>query len=145
MNEKKVASNISYSDIQVGAVYTFERIFSEKDLAEFARLTGDFNPLHVDREFGAKSKFKQNIVHGMLAGSLFSTLVGMHCPGENSIYLSQTLKFKNPIFPGDKLIVKGTVVNKNDSIRMVTLKTEIFVKDVAVISGEAKVVVSGEK
>lgn len=145
MNEKKVASNISYSDIQIGAVYTFERIFSEKDLAEFARLTGDFNPLHVDREFGAKSKFKQNIVHGMLAGSLFSTLVGMYCPGENSIYLSQTLKFKNPIFPGDKLIVKGTVMNKNDSIRIVTLKTEIFVKDVAVISGEAKVVVTWEK
>lgn len=142
MNKKREASNINYSDIKLGAVYTFEREFSQNDLADFARLTGDFNPLHIDQEFGAKSKFKRNIVHGMFAGSLFSTLVGMYCPGENSIYLSQTLKFKNPIFPGDKLIVKGIVVNKNDSVRIVTLKTEILVKDVVAITGEARVVVS---
>lgn len=145
IEERRPASDINYSDIQVGGVYAFEKEFSQRDVMDFAKLTGDFNPLHIDKEFGEKSRFKGNIIHGMLAGSLFSTLVGMYCPGEKCIYLSQTLKFKKPIFPGDRLTVKGTVTNKNDSISVITIKTEILVKDAVVIDGEAKVMVAGDE
>ena len=144
-NENRIASDIGYSDIKVGAVYSFEKEFSQKDVMDFAKLTGDFSPLHVDEEFGKKSRFKRNVIHGMLAASLFSTLVGMYCPGKKCIYLSQTLKFRKPIFPGDRLLVKGTVISKSESIRVVTIKTEILVKDIVVTDGEAKAMVTEDE
>lgn len=133
------AASISYSDINEGEVYLFNRKISKKDVMNFAKLSGDFNPLHVDAEFGSKSKFKNNIIHGMLAASLFSTLVGMHCPGEKSLYMSQTLNFRQPVYYDDTVTVKGTVISKNDSIKMITLKTEILRNEKVAIDGEAKV------
>ena len=133
------AAAMNYLDINEGDVYTFSRKISEKDVMNFAKLSGDFNPLHVDAEFGRKSQFKNNIAHGMLAASLFSTLVGMHCPGEKSLYISQTLSFRLPIYYDDIVTVRGTVISKNDSIKMITLKTEILRNDKVAIDGEAKV------
>jgi len=75
----------------------------------------------------------------MLAGSLFSTLVGMVCPGKKNLYLSQSLNFKKPIFFGDNLEVKGTVKGKIESMHMIVIKTEILVDGSIVIDGEAKV------
>lgn len=130
---------IRFEDIRVGDHYSFERTLSKKDVEAFAHLTGDRNPQHVDEAYGKKSAFKRNLAHGMLAGSLFSTLVGMHCPGEKCLYLSQSLYFKSPIFPDDALTVKGTVTGKNDSIRLVTLRTEILKGGRVAVEGEAKV------
>jgi len=133
------AANLSYNDIIVGNVYEFTRTISREDILAFTKLTGDYNPLHVDEGFGKTSNFKQNIVHGMLIGSLFSTLVGMYCPGKNSLYLGQTLNFKQPVYIGDTLVVRGTVLIKNDSIGLVTFKTEAWRGNEVVITGEAKV------
>jgi len=143
-SQKRVALNINYSDIQVGAVYTFNRKFSESEIIDFARLSGDFNPLHIDEEFAQKSRYKRNIIHGMLAGRLFSTLVGMYCPGKKCIYLSQTLQFRRPLFPQEALLVKGTIIDKSDSIKTVTIKTEILTRGQVAVSGEARVKVAEE-
>ena len=128
-----------FGDIRIGDEYSFKRTITGEDTFAFARLTGDYNPLHTDPTYGAASPYGKNIVHGMLAGSLFSTLVGMYCPGEKSLYISQTLNFKKPIFPGDTITIKGTVVSKNDSIQLITLKTEIIKDGDVMVSGEAKV------
>lgn len=138
-NNNGKAATLDYADIDEGNVYTFEKFISQEDVNSFAALTGDYNPLHVNKEFGEKSRFNNTIVHGMLAGSLFSTLVGIYCPGEKCLYVSQTLKFKKPVFPGDNVTVKGTVVSKNDSVKIVTIKTELFVNNLLAITGEAKV------
>lgn len=130
---------MKYQDIQVGAVFSFERKITPEDVLRFAEISGDFNKLHIDKEFAAHSQFAKNIVHGMLCGSLFSCLVGMHCPGENSLYLTQSLQFKSPVFYGDAVLVRGTVVSKHDSIQMVTLRTEILKGGEIVVDGEAKV------
>src|SRR3989344_420032 len=135
----KKAVDLSFADIVEGEIYQFTRKITPDDVLKFTVLTGDFNPLHVDKEFGAKSQFKQNIVHGMLAGSLFSTLVGMHCPGKKALYLSQTLNFKTPLFYDDTVTVKGTIIAKNEVIRLITLKTEIIKKGKVCINGEAKI------
>jgi 3-hydroxybutyryl-CoA dehydratase len=97
----------------------------------FARLTGDFNPRHLNPH--------QNIVHGMLVGSLFSTLVGMYCPGQNCLYLSQEIEFIKPIHPNQKIIIKGTVTNKIKALKILWLKTEVLVDGKAAIKGQAKV------
>ncbi|MDP3244342.1 MAG: MaoC family dehydratase [bacterium] len=133
------AAQLSYEDIKIGNVYEFEQIITEDDVMKFAELVGDYNPFHVDPEFGKKSQFGKNVVHGMLAASLFSRLVGMYCPGEKALYLSQTLNFRRPLFYGEKVTTCGKVINKNDSIQVVTLKTEIFKNDELIIDGEAKI------
>ena len=133
------AKDLSLSDIKEGETYQFTKKITSNDVLEFANLTGDFNPLHVDKEFGEKSQFKRNIVHGMLVGSMFSTLIGMYCPGMKSLYLSQTLNFKIPIFYDDTVTVKGTVTAKNDAIHLITLKTEIIKEGKICIKGEAKI------
>ena len=109
-----VAVKNKYEDIKIADVYSFVRTISKFDVLRFASLSGDFNPLHVDEKFGKKSKFGTNVVHGMLTASLFSTLIGMYCPGKNSLYLGQTLEFKAPLFYGDTVEVKGTILNKVD-------------------------------
>lgn len=133
------AKKLSYYEIKQGEAYSFRKIISKQNVMDFARLSGDFNPLHVDPNFGKKSIFKNNVVHGMLAASFFSTLVGMHCPGEKSLYMSQTLNFRLPLYYGDTVTVRGTITNKNDSVKIITLKTEILKNDKIVVDGEAKV------
>jgi acyl dehydratase len=135
----KKANKLNYSKISEGDVYSFSRVISRQDVLAFAELSGDFNPLHVDKDFGKKSEFKANLVHGMLASSLFSTLVGMRCPGEKSLYISQTLNFKLPIYCNERLTVRGTVISKSDSTRLITLKTEILKGEKIAVFGEAKV------
>ena len=135
------AARLRWEDIKLNDVFTFSRQITGADAQAFAQLSGDFNPLHVDASFGVQSKFGRNVVHGMMVSSLFSQLVGMHCPGENSLYVSQTLNFRKPTFYDDTLTVKGTVIDKRDSLRLVTLKTEIVRGDEVLIFGEAKVMV----
>ncbi|NQT45937.1 MAG: MaoC family dehydratase [Candidatus Omnitrophica bacterium] len=133
------AADLSLADIHVGQIYQFTKKITSDEVLKFADLTGDLNPIHVDKEFGEKSQFKRNIVHGMFAGSLFSTLVGIYCPGKNALYLSQTLNFKLPIFYDDDIAVKGTVTAKNNVINIITLKTEIIKDGKVCINGEAKI------
>ena len=137
-------SPMKYEDIKIGEIYSFNRKISKKDVLVFAKLTGDFNALHVNEIFGRKSIFKKNVVHGMLVGSLFSTLVGMHCPGENGLYLSQSLNFKSPLFYEDEVTVRGTVIDKNDSVKVLVLKTEILRDGKITIQGEARVKILDE-
>ena len=75
----------------------------------------------------------------VLAAGYFSALIGMHCPGQQSLYLSQTASFREPVYPQDRLTVRGTVVQKSESISVITIKTEILRGDRVVIDGEAKV------
>ena len=133
------AAVLKYSDISVGSSYSFERTVSCQEGQDFAKLTGDFSPLHVDSVFGKRSQFKKNVAHGMLLASFFSTIVGMYCPGKKNLYISQTANFRGPIFYGDIVQVKGTVIEKSDSIRLITLKMEVFKDDEIALTGEARV------
>lgn len=139
MTQRPIAKRYEYHEIEEGKVVEFSRSISQDDVDAFAKLTQDYNPLHTDREFGMKSEFKSNIVHGMLAGSLFSTLVGMHCPGEKNLYLTQSLNFKKPILPDSELVVRGEVKSKIDAVHIIVIKTTILCGDIVLIDGEAKV------
>lgn len=131
-------SNLKFSQIKIGSEYSFSRSFSRNDILSFARLTGDFNPIHINPQHG-QSIYKQNIIHGMLVGSLFSTLVGMYCPGKNCLYLSQEIEFIKPIYPNQEFCVKGTVTNKVETLKMLWIKTEVLIDGIVIIKGQAKV------
>jgi acyl dehydratase len=86
---------------EAGQRASFTKTFTDEDVARFIAITGDTNPLHVDDAFAAKTRFGRRVVHGMLAASIFSTMVGMRLPGTGAIYRAQTLRFLLPVYVGD--------------------------------------------
>ena len=108
---------------RLGQQADIKRSFSEQDVNDFARLSGDFNPIHVDPEFAKTTIFGQRIVHGVLVSSLFSNLLAEKVPGKGSIYLGQNFKFKKPVFFDQVITAKVEVINVREDKPIVTLLT----------------------
>jgi 3-hydroxybutyryl-CoA dehydratase len=125
-----------FADITVGDTASMSKTVTEADIVNFAGVTGDFNPVHVDAEYASGSLFKERIAHGMLAAGYISAVLGMQLPGPNAIYLGQTLEFKLPVKIGDTVTVTVTVAEKRDEKRILKL-------DTVVTNQRGQVVVSG--
>mgnify|MGYP001307618286 FL=1 len=132
-------------DLQLDQTDKIERKITEKDIDNFAKLTGDNNPVHTNLDFAKKTIFKQKVAHGFLSASLISTLIATKLPGPGSIYLSQNLKFFAPVFIDDLVIVKVTVKEIDHEKKKVKLQTECFKNEKKIISGEAIVLVNSKK
>ena len=140
MTEKTLDYKIE--NIEVGTKEKFEVTVTEETINEFARISGDYNPLHMDENYASSTKFERRICHGMLLASFFSRLIGMYLPGKNSLYFSQSLKFISPCFIGDKVLVEGEVLDKSLATKIVTLRTTILNKSgKCLVDGQAKVLV----
>lgn len=110
-------------EIKVGDTASITRAFTEEDVRQYAELSTDKNPVHLDAEFAATTQFGQRIVHGMLVGSLFSALLGQHLPGDGSIYMGQNLKFKAPVFLDMEVIATVEVTAIREGKPIVSLST----------------------
>jgi acyl dehydratase len=99
--------------VKQGDVYTHGVKFTQADVVKFAEVTGDFNPIHIDAEYAAKTMFKKPIVHGFLSGAVFSKVFGTLFPGEGTIYLSQEMKFLAPIFVEEQYEARFEVMEVN--------------------------------
>ncbi len=130
---------MKFEEIKVGDFTEVEITVSDEMVRTFARVTGDNNPLHLDDEFAKKTIFKKRIAHGMLVASLISKVLGHDFPGAGTIYVSQSVKFRKPVYVGDKVKIHVEVKEKNEQRRRLYLITDVFDKDVQVISGEAEV------
>ncbi|MDN9009515.1 MaoC family dehydratase [Brevibacillus laterosporus] len=133
---------------KIGQSASFSRTMTETDFVMFAGLSGDYNPIHVDKEYAGDTRFGQRISHGLLTASLLSRLLGMHLPGKGSVYKDQTLQFKAPVFIGDTITATATVKEFNEARRMLTLVTECTNQHgIVVLTGIAIMVVpkEGEK
>jgi len=131
------------SDFKVGDKASVSKVFTDKDVIDFSNLSLDKNPIHLDQSFAEKSLFGKKIVHGMLAASLFSGLLGMKLPGEGSIYLGQSLSFTAPIYIGDEVTATVEVIKVRPDKPIVTLRTFCVNSDGnIVIEGEAVVKVA---
>lgn len=128
---------LTYADINVGDTAEFSKTITEKEVYSFAEVSGDFNPVHVDPEFASKSMFGKQIAHGVLSGSLISTVLGTKLPGQDTIYLGQNFKFLAPVFFGDTLTAKVEVAEKKDEKHIIKLRTFVMNQD-------GKIVVDGE-
>ena len=132
----------SFEEIITGQKKQFKVIITESMINDFAELSGDYNPLHMNDSYAKSTKFKQRVCHGLLLTSFFSQLIGMFLPGKNSLYLSQTVKFVSPCFINDEIIVEGKVIDKSSSTKIITLKTTITnTTGNRLIDGQAKVLV----
>ncbi len=108
---------------KVGDTSSFTKSISGADIQEFAALVGDANPVHLDENFASKTRFGRCIAHGMWGAALISTVLGTRLPGPGTIYLSQTMSFQAPIFPGDVVTARVTVTKVRKDKRIVTLDT----------------------
>ena len=79
---------------------SFTKVFrlSQEDVNTFARISGDQNPVHLDKAYAKNTPYKKPIIHGFLAGSVFSRIIGMEFPGEGTVYLKQNLVFRRPMY-----------------------------------------------
>ena len=132
-------------DLKLNQTDEMERKVTEGDIDDFAKLTGDDNPVHTNLDFAKKTIFKQKVAHGFLSASFISTLIATKLPGPGSIYLSQNLKFLAPVFIDDLVRVKVTVQEIDYEKKKVKLQTECFKNEKKIISGEAVVLVNSKK
>jgi acyl dehydratase len=128
--------------IKLGDIYENEFTYSQEEVNQFARLTGDFNPLHLDKAFAATTPFKEPIIHGFLAGSVFSKVLGTRFPGEGSVYVSQNMSFLRPMFVDKKYRAVFQVTAIDAAKHRATIKTQIFdvEKNKQTVDGEAVII-----
>jgi 3-hydroxybutyryl-CoA dehydratase len=127
--------------LEVGMSAFYSRTVTEADIVLFAGISGDFNPLHLNREFSEKTRFGGCIAHGMLTASLISTVVGTKLPGPGAIYLGQSLRFTAPVRPGDTVTARAVVAEVERAKRRCRLFTNCMVEGRMVVEGEALMLV----
>ena len=127
-----------FDELKVGQSDRIRRTISEADIVSYAGLTGDFNPIHVDAEFGARTRFGTRIAHGMMTAGLISNVLGMRLPGTGAVYLGQTLRFRGPVRAGDTIEAAAEVVELMPDKRRVRLRTTcVNQRGETVLEGEA--------
>ena len=131
---------MKFEDLRIGMFEEVGKTITEADIVNYAGLSLDINPIHLNNEYAKNSIFKERIAHGMLTSGLISAVLGTKLPGEGSIYLSQTLKFISPVKIGDTITAKAEIIDINPEKKIITIKTTCINQNKnIVIDGEAKV------
>ena len=129
--------------LQVGDTVSRTTTITDEMIQAFADLTGDTNPVHLDDAYAAGTRFGRRIAHGMIAASLISATLANDLPGPGTVYLSQMLQFKAPVYPGDTITTTVEVKSARPDKPIVTLTTVCKNQnDVVVLEGEAVVLAS---
>ena len=126
-------------EITPGMSASTEHTVTESDVAGFALLSGDHNPVHLDEEYASKSRYGRRIAHGLFGASFFSGLFGTRLPGPGCVYAAQNLKFRRPVFIGDTLVVTVTVLSVDIPKKRVFFSTICSVEGKEVIVGDAEI------
>jgi len=123
---------------KIGDSASMTKTFTDQDVRTFAEISGDKNPVHLDDEYAASTRFGKRLVHGILTSGMISALLGMQLPGPGSIYIQQTLNFQAPVYIGDTVTATVTVTKIRENKPIITLKTVCANQDgTVVIDGEA--------
>ncbi|MBI3935241.1 MAG: MaoC family dehydratase [Acidobacteria bacterium] len=131
-----------FDEITVGQVAVLHKHVSQQDMDAFARLSGDQNPLHVDPEFSADTAFRRPIVYGMLVASYVFHLIGVELPGPGALCTQQSFRWPAPVYVGDDLEIRLTIVHKSQGTRTVKVAMSVVNQHgVVVMEGEGVVMV----
>ena len=132
----------TFDNLKIGATEEISIDVSHESIESFARLSGDFSPIHVDENFAVESGFDSQVVHGMLIGAYVSKLIGMKLPGKFGVLQKIDLGFRKPCYAPSKLTIRGTVETKSEAVKLITLSITISQSPDAVIAkGKASVMV----
>jgi acyl dehydratase len=126
--------------MQVGDTFSLTRFISKEDVQGFADVTGDDNPLHVDEEYAAGTRFGHTVVHGVLLLGIVSKVLGRDYPGHGSIAVSISAKFLRPVPVGSEVEIQVKVVEKLDRHKHVRVKVYAYREGKMAVGGEAVVI-----
>lgn len=118
-NKINYKTDNKFSYLSVGQTASFSKTITETDVYNFAGIVGDFNSVHVNAVEAEKGIFGKRVAHGMLVGSLISTVIGTKLPGPGTIYMEQDCKFLAPVFFGDTItaiVTVSEIININKGI-----------------------------
>ena len=134
MNDK--LSKYTFDEIEIGLTKQFQITITESMVNNFAKLTGDFSPIHMDEDYASTTTFQKRVVHGMLLASFLSKIDGMYLPGKHALYFSQSLDFRHPCFLGDTITISSVVIDKSLSTKILKIESKIT-------NQEGKILLSG--
>ena len=131
---------------QVGDTASCTRTITDTHISAYADLTGDFNPVHVDEAYARTTRFGGRIAHGMFTAGLISAVLGNGLPGPGSIYLSQTLHFRSPVYPGEIITASVKVLDVRQDKGIVVLDTRCTnQRGETVVEGEAVLMIPADQ
>ena len=129
--------------LRVGDTASRTTTITDEMIRTFAELSGDGNPLHLDDDFAARTRFGRRIAHGMIPAGFISALIANDLPGPGTIYLGQELKFRAPVFPGDEITTTVEVAKIREDKPILTLATSCTnAEGTVVLEGEAVVMLT---
>ncbi len=114
---------MNIEDYYIGQKASISKVFYQEDVAVFSELSLDKNPVHLDEQYAANSRFGRRILHGFLSGSLISAVIGNILPGVGSIYLHQDMDFRKPAYTGERLTATVTITQIRMDKRILYLDT----------------------
>ena len=129
-------SEYTFDEIEIGLTKQFQITITESMVDDFAKLAGDFSPIHMDKDYASTTTFEKRVVDGMLLASFLSKIVGMYLPGKHALYFSQSLDFRQPCFIGDTITVSSIVIDKSTSTKILKIESKIT-------NQEGKILLSG--
>ena len=124
---------------KINTVYKKSFKITKKMVEDYANVSQDKNPIHLDNEYAKNTIFKKRIVHGMLLAGLISSLIGNKFPGNGSIYLNQNLSFKKPVYLNETVEIVIKIIHINDK-GWLELETNCFTNNNLVIEGSALII-----
>lgn len=145
MLDNQPRGTICIEDIEIGMSRSLSKTVTDHDIALFAEVSTDRNPVHLDESYARATRFEGRIAHGMLTAALISAVIGEQLPGHGSVYLGQSLRFMAPVRPGDRVLAEVTVTAIDHARRRVTLETQCMVGNTVVLKGEALVLAPSRK
>jgi len=135
-------TKLSIDQLYVGMTESVSKVITSEDVRKFSELSGDTNPIHLDKKYAKETRYKKNIAHGLMCASYFSGIFGTKLPGLGSIYVSQSLKFKRPIYIGDKVDVIVNITEIDTRRERVKFTTQCLVNSKICIDGFAEIYLS---
>ena len=145
MLDNNPRGTICIEDIEMGMTRYIRKVITDRDIEQFAEISTDHNPVHLDDEYARDTIFEGRIAHGMLTAGLVSAVIGEQLPGHGTIYMSQSLKFLAPVRPGDLVHAEVKVVDMVIDKRRVKLDCRCEVNGKNVLVGEAIVLAPSKK
>jgi|TARA_R110000868_G_scaffold225999_3_gene478351 3-hydroxybutyryl-CoA dehydratase len=132
---------IALEEMRIGQSAEAARVVEEADLELFAKVSGDYNPVHMDEEYARSTPFRGRIVHGALVASHISGVLGNQLPGPGAIFLALNMQFSQPVRIGDEVLTRVTVKAIDIQSRRLTMDCVCTVGGKVAMQAEAEVMV----
>jgi len=124
--QTKITLGKSYEELQIGDEASFSKTIGECDIYQFAGVSGDFNPVHLNEEYARQTRFERRVAHGVLSMSLAGSILGMVLPGIGTVLVEIHTQFKRPVFIGDTITAVARVAEKLEEKNRVRMQVEWY-------------------